>query len=235
MTPLVLKLGGSLAENARLGEALALVARARRRVVVVPGGGPFADAVREAQAELGFSDAAAHEMALMAMHQMAAAMIDLAPRLVAADTRRAMICAWRARRIPVWLPMRLCARDKLIPRDWSVTSDGLAARLAERLGAEVALLKSCAVPRGVAPSTLARLEMVDPVFPAIVDRASLTWHVLGPGEGAALAVLIDAKAQQQACDAPSAGGPLAKRRRPRPIVGSFRKDTRPCRASSRPS
>ena len=234
MSPLVLKLGGSLAESGRLRATLALVTRARRPVVVVPGGGPFADAVREAQADLGFSDAAAHDMALAAMHQMATAMTDLAPRLVAADTRRAMVRAWRDRRIPVWLPARLCAADKTIPRDWSITSDGLAARLAERLGgAEVALLKSCAVPRGAAVETLTALGIVDPVFPAIVERASLVWHVLGPGEGATLAALIDVKGH--APDALWVGGPLAKRRRPRSLVNASRKDTRPCRASSRPS
>lgn len=234
MTPLVLKLGGSLAESGRLRAVLSLVERARRPVVVVPGGGPFADAVRDAQAGLGFSDAAAHHMALLAMHQMAAAMTGLAPRLIAADTRLAMVHAWRGRRIPVWLPARLCARDKRIPRDWSITSDGLAARLAERLGgAEVALLKSCPVPRGASPETLVRTGIVDPAFPVIVERASLAWHVLGPGESATLAALIDAKAQ-----APEdlwVKGPLAKRRRPRSLIKSFRKDTRSCRASSRPS
>ncbi len=79
MTPLVLKIGGSLAESGRLRAILRLVIRARRRVVIVPGGGPFADAVRSTQASLGFSDAAAHEMALLAMHQMAGVMIALEP------------------------------------------------------------------------------------------------------------------------------------------------------------
>ena len=34
-------------------------------MIVVPGGGPFADAVRASQAEIGFDDAAAHEMAML--------------------------------------------------------------------------------------------------------------------------------------------------------------------------
>src|SRR5690606_13928197 len=143
VTPVVLKLGGSLAESGRLRVLLALVSRARRSVVVVPGGGAFADAVRETQHALGFSDEAAHDMALLAMHQMADAMIALEPRLMGAETLIGIARAWHRRRIPVWLPASLCAGDRLIPRDWSITSDGLAARLAERLGdVELVLVKS---------------------------------------------------------------------------------------------
>ncbi len=230
MKPLVLKIGGSLAETGRLRAALALVSRARRPVVVVPGGGPFVDAVREAQAGLGLSDAAAHDMAILAMHQMAAAMTDIAPRLVAADTTREMQRTWRGRRIPVWLPARLCAGDRRIPRDWSVTSDGLAARLAERLGgAEVALMKSCAVPRGASPATLARHGIVDPVFPAIVARAALHWHVLGPGETATLAGLIDAEMGRG--DGVRSHGPGTRERRM--TFHRHQEDLRSCRVSSR--
>jgi aspartokinase-like uncharacterized kinase len=193
VTPVVLKLGGSLAESGRLRALLAILRRARRPLVVVPGGGAFAEAVRETQADLRFSDATAHEMALLAMHQMAEAMIDLEPRLVAADTLIAMARAWRRRRIPVWLPARLCAGDRRIPRDWSITSDGLAARLAERLGdVELVLVKSCAVSRRATSRTLARQGVVDPAFATIVERSDVPWRVLGPGDEPELANVLDA-------------------------------------------
>ncbi|WP_295558450.1 uridylate kinase [uncultured Hyphomicrobium sp.] len=197
MTPVVLKLGGSLAESGRLRVLLALVARARRPVVVVPGGGAFADAVRETQAALGFSDETAHDMALLAMHQMADAMIALEPRLLGAETLEGFARAWRRNRIPVWLPASLCAGDRRIPRDWSITSDGLAARLAERLGdAELVLVKSRRVRRTAPASTLARQGIVDPVFPVIVERAGLAWRVLGRGDDATLSQLLDVVARR---------------------------------------
>ncbi|MGZ5851302.1 MAG: amino acid kinase family protein, partial [Hyphomicrobium sp.] len=59
----VIKLGGSVAESGRLAAIVLIVAATRVPVVVVPGGGTFADAVRVAQAELGFGDAVAHHMA----------------------------------------------------------------------------------------------------------------------------------------------------------------------------
>lgn len=196
MTPLVLKLGGSLAESGRLRAALALVKRARRPVVVVPGGGPFADAVRDIQAALRFSDQAAHDMALLAMHQMAEAMVALEPRLVFADTLIGIERAWRRRLVPVWLPMKLCVGDRRIPRNWTITSDGLAARLAERLGnVELVLVKSCAVKSTASAKTLARQGVVDPIFPVIVERADLAWRVLGSNDEPTLAGLLDVAAK----------------------------------------
>lgn len=217
MTPVVLKLGGSLAESGRLRTLLALVSRARRPVVVVPGGGAFADAVRETQAALGFSDEAAHDMALLAMHQMAEAMIALEPRLLAADTLVGIARAWRRRRIPVWLPAGLCAGDRCIPRDWSITSDGLAARLAERLGGvELVLVKSRSVRHTASAKALAREGIVDPVFPAIIERADLAWRVLGPSDDALLSDLLDVVARR------TRDGPARRRRSARPRARTTR-------------
>lgn len=209
MIPVVLKLGGSLAESGRLSAMLAIVRRARRPVVIVPGGGPFADAVRDMQRELGFSDDAAHDMALLAMHQMASAMQAMEPRLVAAETLVAMTRAWRQGRVPVWLPAKLCAGDRRIPRSWSITSDGLAARLAERLGcAELLVVKSRRVRPKTSAAVLARQGIVDPAFPVIVDRAGLSWRVLGPADTASLEDVLDAIP------------------RPRPVVRARRSRTR---------
>jgi hypothetical protein len=190
MIPLVVKIGGSLAKTGRLPQILHLVALARRPVVVVPGGGTFADAVREAQRRLSFDDETAHRMALLAMHQTGVMMTPLAPRLRPAETITAIRRAWRQKRVPVWLPSKLCLRDRNIPADWSITSDGLAARRAERLGAKVVLIKSrCPTPNRTA-AALAREGLVDPAFADIVARAGLDWKILGPGEEPELSELI---------------------------------------------
>lgn len=191
--PVVVKLGGSLAENDRVGGALDIVARAVRRVVVVPGGGPFADVVREAQVSHQFSNEAAHRMAILAMHQMAELLMDLQPRLKGADSAAAMRAIWRNGEIPVWLPHKMCEDDNEIPADWSITSDGLAARLAERLRCNhLVLVKSCNAPAKSSAFDLARAGIVDQVFPAIVGRSKIDWVVVGPGEEVMLADLLGA-------------------------------------------
>ena len=111
----MVKLGGSLSETGELKRWLALIARASRPVIVVPGGGAFADAVRRAQAETRFSDAAAHRMAILAMHQTGLMLIAMQPRLIGVETRAQMRAALHAGRIAVWLPLRMCDRDELDP------------------------------------------------------------------------------------------------------------------------
>ena len=103
--PLVVKLGGSLLGEARLGSVLTLIGAATRPVVIVSGGGPFADAVREAQAVLAFDDATAHRMALLAMHQTGLALAALEPRLLPAETFPGIARGLAAGRIPVWSPL----------------------------------------------------------------------------------------------------------------------------------
>ncbi len=75
----IVKLGGSLLGAATLRAALDACAAAR--ALVVPGGGPFADAVRRVQSGFGFDDRAAHGMAILAMEQTALALASLCPAL----------------------------------------------------------------------------------------------------------------------------------------------------------
>ncbi len=193
MKPTVIKLGGSLAESMRLASIVDIVGRARTPVVIVPGGGAFADAVRRAQADFKFSDAAAHRMALLAMHQTGLMLAGLNARLEPAETLAGLRRIMAARAIPVWLPSKLAQDDRRIKADWSTTSDGLAARLAERLGCvPVVLIKSCRIAKGSSIAALAREGIVDPTFKAIVERAHLPWRVLGAGDEDELKVLIGA-------------------------------------------
>ena len=188
LVPLVVKVGGALLAGERLAGVVSTLARARRPLVIVPGGGSFADQVRQSQARHEISDRAAHQMALLAMHQMGLLLQDMQPRLTAVDTLAAIRQAQAANLVPVWLPMRLAASDETIPADWSVTSDALAARLAERLRYEaVLLIKSRPVPRGPSAEELAAQGIVDPVFGDVVERAGLAFRIIGPGDERALA------------------------------------------------
>lgn len=196
---LVIKIGGSLLESGRLAATLGVIARARRGLVVVPGGGPFADKVRAAQAARGFDDVTAHRLALSAMQRMAQVMAAMCERLAPAATLAEMRGAAASGAIPVWLPLKLAGRDRTIPADWSITSDGLAARLAERLGVEtVVLMKSCSVAPGGNLAELAEGGIVDAAFGDIVARAGLAAHVLGPADAARLRTLLDIPREEPA-------------------------------------
>ena len=77
----IVKLGGSHALGPHLRGWLDAIAARAGSIVIVPGGGPFADAVRAAQGPMGFDDCAAHHMALMAMAQFGRALESLHPLL----------------------------------------------------------------------------------------------------------------------------------------------------------
>ena len=140
----------------------------------------------------------------------------LEARLAPVQTIAAIKRALAEGRIPVWLPWKLSEHDTTIPADWSVTSDGLAARLAERLGrASVVLIKSCRVPRGATLQRLALAEAVDPTFVEIVERARLSWRVLGAGDEDKLAALLRSEPPRPAL--------LKAGRRPAPPRGIARR------------
>lgn len=199
----IVKLGGSLVESGRAAELLAMIAQARRPLVLVPGGGAFADLVRAEQIRWRIDDAVAHRMALLAMEQVALLLAASGPRYVVCDSLAAISRALARRRIPVWAPSRLALGDPSIPCDWSITSDGLAAWLALRLrAAEVILLKSLRVDPQPGGAELARLGVVDPVFARLVDENRLPFRLIGPDEEDRLAALL----RIDAAGAPVAAG-----------------------------
>jgi aspartokinase-like uncharacterized kinase len=67
----VIKVGGSLSRGERLGPLCQRLAALGRQhpLLVVPGGGAFADTVREYDQRYRLSDHAAHWMAVLAMDQ----------------------------------------------------------------------------------------------------------------------------------------------------------------------
>ena len=171
-TLLLLKVGGGLAADPTLlAEVGAAIARraATARLVVVPGGGPFADQVRAFDRQHGLSATAAHWMAILGMDQYAWALADRIAGAVVVDDRAGILAAHEAGRVPVLAPSRwLKAADEL-PHHWDVTSDALAAYLATLLGAdELLCLKP--VPGG--------RELLDPWFDRALP-AGLPWRVLG--------------------------------------------------------
>jgi len=127
--PLVLKFGGSLLDRAP--DLVPVVASAPGRpILVVPGGGVLADAVRELEPPPG----AAHWMAIAAMEQVGLYLSSLGLPAVEG------LCAPRAP--SVLLPYHLLRERDPLPHSWRVSSDTIAAWCAAELGADLLLAKS---------------------------------------------------------------------------------------------
>ena len=134
----VYKVGGSLlALPESLDSTLDTIihAAANARVLIVPGGGLFADAVREADQRLGLSDDAAHWMAVLAMDQYAHLLVGRRLELELAFSAHDVEAVIRAGRIPVIAPYRWLRDADPLPHSWEVTSDSIGAWFASTLGA----------------------------------------------------------------------------------------------------
>ncbi|MEM3379091.1 MAG: delta 1-pyrroline-5-carboxylate synthetase [Candidatus Bathyarchaeia archaeon] len=139
----VIKVGGSLAENpARLKALCIQLSELARKyaITVVPGGGRFADAVRDFDKRFALSSTLAHKMAILAMDQYGLALTQLIPNSVAtyllSEARQlAETCA-----VPIFLPSQLMFKKDPLENSWDVTSDSIAAYVASRLGAAKLLL-----------------------------------------------------------------------------------------------
>src|SRR4051812_11433756 len=141
----VIKVGGGLC---RLPGALDQVCSAlqelsqRHPMLVVPGGGPFADAVRTFERRTALSPAASHWMAILAMDQYAYVIADrIAGAVIVAEPGeiREVLSAGQ---VPIIAPARWMRSADVLPHSWEVTSDSIAAFVAGALGAaRLALIK----------------------------------------------------------------------------------------------
>jgi aspartokinase-like uncharacterized kinase len=178
---IVVKLGGSLAGDPSLVQWLRELKRSgAARYVVVPGGGPFADAVRAAQQAWRFSDHVAHVMAIGAMDQFGHMLCGLESGLAPCSTLAQIEQAWNGRSLPVWLPAHLLSADRELAHSWDVSSDTIAAWLADVVGAcGLLLVKSCNPPSDRAdPVVLASAGIVDPALPGFLSGRNLALDVM---------------------------------------------------------
>jgi aspartokinase-like uncharacterized kinase len=182
----IIKLGGSQVLGPHLRHWLASIVTGLGKTVVVPGGGPFADAVRLAQTHMGFDDGAAHHLALIAMEQFGRALCALQPKLVLATSLENVRDVLDQGQIPVWgpVPMVLAAAD--LPASWELTSDSLAAWFAGSIGAErLVLVKQLRFSaREIAVADLVTQGVVDRLFPRFLSGSHVRAWLAGPDAGA---------------------------------------------------
>jgi aspartokinase-like uncharacterized kinase len=138
----VIKVGGATCRDPDALDAAidAIAMLAHRRLLLVPGGGDFADPVRRAQAALGLSEDAAHWMAILAMDQVATLIADRLPNAEIVHDAAGMAGAHAAGRIPVLAPHDWLRRADPLPHTWDHTSDSIAAWVAGAVGATTLIL-----------------------------------------------------------------------------------------------
>lgn len=138
----VLKVGGSLAEHPAklkaLCKTLSSLAKTHK-MLIVPGGGAFADVVRKLDEAYGLSSTTAHKMAVLAMDEFALFLSDITPnsRLCYSieDVKNAECSS-----LPILLPSHYILREDPLEHSWDVTSDSIAAYIAGVFSADKLVL-----------------------------------------------------------------------------------------------
>lgn len=170
----VIKIGGGLtAIPDALDRVCAAITEVSQdhRLLVVPGGGPFADSVRDFQGQFTVSDDAAHWMALLAMDQFGYVLAEKIAGSVLLDEPGAVAAAVRLGRVGVLAPSRWMRSADVLPHSWDVTSDSIAAFVAGALeAARLILIK----PTGAA-------NAVDPYF-RLALPSDLSYQLLAVDE-----------------------------------------------------
>jgi aspartokinase-like uncharacterized kinase len=172
---LIVKVGGSLYGERDLGSRLAhwLKTLSGHHVVLVPGGGRFADLIRDLDGLHCLGEEPSHWLALSALGVAARFLALALPEAVVINGVSECAEHWRYGRLPVLDPLPFARSDEEnpdhLPHRWAATSDALAARFAVAAGAKrLILLKSVSLPPGLDWSEAANKGIVDSIFPTVI-------------------------------------------------------------------
>jgi len=169
---IAIKVGGGLTAFPgaldRVSHGLASLAE-QYRILVLPGGGPFADAVRAFQRQATLSTDAAHWMAILAMDQYAHVLAERIPGAVLVDEPGAVLGAVEQGVVVVLAPYRWMRAADVLPHSWNATSDSVAAFVAGAFDATHLVL--------IKPGDSANPRMVDPCFASVLP-SNLPWVVI---------------------------------------------------------
>lgn len=147
-------------------------------LLLVPGGGEGADVIRRLDRIQRIGEESAHWLALRVLSLNA----ELLAAVIQGEVVPTPQAIWS--RVSVLDAHAFCQADVgqagELEHSWRVTSDAIAARVAEIARADLVLLKSIDVSTGMSWQAAAAAGMVDEVFPTIVERANLqvTWRNL---------------------------------------------------------
>ena len=143
MNATVIKIGGSLAlQPERLRVLCTRISEYSKthRLIVVPGGGEFADVVRTLDKRFSLSCRTSHKMAVLGMDQYGLMLLDLLPNSACVSKLEEVKYCLGQGKLPVFLPSNLLFSEDPLENSWNVTSDSIAVYLADRMQVQKLLL-----------------------------------------------------------------------------------------------
>ena len=143
MDATIVKVGGSLAlypEKLRaLCEELSEISK-KHRLIVVPGGGEFADVTRDLDERYSLSCELSHRMAILGMDQYGFLLSELIHNSSIVNQLENLQKVLDSPKLPVFCPSNLMLSEDPLENSWNVTSDSIAVYIAGQLQMRKVLL-----------------------------------------------------------------------------------------------
>jgi aspartokinase-like uncharacterized kinase len=140
---ITIKVGGAaLRQPEALDRIADAITRASRvaPLLLVPGGGVFADEVRAAEKVEGLSPSEAHWRAVRAMESLGELLVKAIPPACSVSSVSALQMALQHAQVPVLAPFDWLQATDPLPHSWDVTSDSIAAWVAGQIGSPLLVL-----------------------------------------------------------------------------------------------
>lgn len=136
MEATIVKIGGSLAAYPKklrtLCYSLSKLSKSYP-IIIIPGGGEFADVVRIADKRFKLSVEASHRMAILGMDQYGFLLSDLIPGSCVVNQFGAIKKALDLGDLPIFLPSHFLLAEDSLENSWDVTSDSISVYIAGKL------------------------------------------------------------------------------------------------------
>jgi 5-(aminomethyl)-3-furanmethanol phosphate kinase len=123
----MIKLGGSLAQDPERLTALCCKLSELAKnytITVVPGGGKFADIVREFDHRFNLPAAVSHRMAIMGMDQFGLFLSQIIPNSCATYELNDVKQLSEIGAVPIFLPSRLMVKENPLENSWRILPAG---------------------------------------------------------------------------------------------------------------
>ena len=135
MDATVIKIGGSLAlhpEKLRILCNRLSSASKKHHILVVPGGGEFADVVRTVDTRFNLSNSVSHQMAILGMDQYGYLLSDLISGSLVVNQIDQVQNIFDSHKCPIFLPSNIMLKNNSLEKSWNVTSDSIAVHIADQ-------------------------------------------------------------------------------------------------------
>ena len=135
-----IKIGGSLLDNKKLTHSLKLIVKQKKRCVLIPGGGVFADTVRQQQRKLKFDNLTAHNLSILSMLQVGYILQSKITNCCEIISNVDQLSYSKNHNVYIWNPEQEICRKENVQTNWDMTSDTIALKVSKQINSNILII-----------------------------------------------------------------------------------------------